>query len=467
MFRKILCVSLVFLFLSLSITSSADADWREKIFGGLERLGEKYREWRENKEIKKSLDLIRNEFQISKTDVSDNNLVRALKSPDPESWRPLHEVLKTKMELIDYGEKLLTPTTFPEPSLEKEIGMTLLKLGTKGALKAANVPAGSILDAGTAAQALAGVANIPIETRKQVAITYSEHMSNTGDDASAWKQTIETLEAQLNIRRMLAERDPQKQKEKEENLHNYAKFAYSAIETFRNAEKERKEIKELIVSRNEGINNIVNSNIPNVAKNVHVPIAKNESSKIPTSAPVNVSKSVMPPKTTLAPLDKDKLTGLDQKGGQQQLTPVKVTFTQTFNGLYTQTPIAPGSQIADFSGSITSGTRTGPSEVRHGNFTGSFSGNLTAYPGDTPGTYNSQPFNAWSVGTVEAKGFKEGTLKGTMNITGTLGGSTYKFPSGSVTINTDGSLSHTFNGVLKQNDVPWGTANGTLNQTPK
>lgn len=157
---------------------------------------------------------------------------------------------------------------------------------------------------------------------------------------------------------------------------------------------------------------------------------------------------------------------LAQRTAQQQLTPVKVEFTQTFNGLYTQTPISPGSQSANFSGSITSGTRIGEGS-RPGNYTGSFNGSLTAYPGDIPGTYNNSPFNAWSVGTVEAKGFKEGTLKGTMNITGTLGGATYTYPKGPVTINTDGSLSHTFSGdgVLKRNGVDWGTVNGTLTQS--
>ncbi len=167
-------------------------------------------------------------------------------------------------------------------------------------------------------------------------------------------------------------------------------------------------------------------------------------------------------KTALAPtLDASQLA---QRTAQDQLTPIKVTFTQTFNGLYTQTPIIPGSQIANFSGTITSGTRVGEGTVP-GNFTGSFSGGLTVYPGDLPGTYNNQPFNAWSVGTVEAIGFKEGPLKGTMSITGILGGDTYKFPSGPVTINTDGSLSHTLNGVIKENGVGWGTTNGTLTQS--
>ena len=52
-----------------------------------------------------------------------------------------------------------------------------------------------------------------------------------------------------------------------------------------------------------------------------------------------------------------------------------------------------------------------------------------------------------------------------MNITGTLGGPIYTYPSGPVTIETDGSLSHTFNGVLKENGDDWATVNGTLTQT--
>jgi hypothetical protein len=156
-----------------------------------------------------------------------------------------------------------------------------------------------------------------------------------------------------------------------------------------------------------------------------------------------------------------------QRNAQQQLTPVKVTFTQTFNGLYTQTPIAPSSQAADFTVNITSGTR-GPLEVREvrpGNFTGLLQGRVTAYPGDMPGTYNNDPVIGWSVGTVEAKGFKEGPLKGEMQVQGIHHGVLSILPKGPVTINTDGSLSHTFNGVVIENGVNWGTANGTLNQT--
>ncbi len=130
---------------------------------------------------------------------------------------------------------------------------------------------------------------------------------------------------------------------------------------------------------------------------------------------------------------------LSERIAQQQLTPVSVSFTTTFDGLFTQAADSPGSQGGDHSGTITSGTRIGPGS-RSGDFTGSFSGRTIAETGYTPATYTNQPFSGTSVGTATAKGFQEGTLSGSMTVTVPAGTQTATV-SGDIAISTDGSLS--------------------------
>ena len=131
-------------------------------------------------------------------------------------------------------------------------------------------------------------------------------------------------------------------------------------------------------------------------------------------------------------LDKDKLRGGDP---QQNVTPVKVEFTQTFDGLFTQ------SAAGIHSGTLTNGTRVNVTgDSRPGNFTGSFSGDTVAVPGYTPATHNNSAFSGSSVGTVSAKGFKEGQLEGDMTVTIPAGTQTTTV-SGDITIETNGSLS--------------------------
>jgi hypothetical protein len=124
---------------------------------------------------------------------------------------------------------------------------------------------------------------------------------------------------------------------------------------------------------------------------------------------------------------------------QQQLTPINISFTTSFDGFFTQAADSPGSQGGDHLGTITTGTRIGAGS-RSGDFTGSFSGRTIAETGYTPATYSNQPFSGTSVGTATAKGFQEGELKGSMSVTVPAGTQTTTV-SGSITINTDGSLS--------------------------
>ena len=126
---------------------------------------------------------------------------------------------------------------------------------------------------------------------------------------------------------------------------------------------------------------------------------------------------------------------------QQLVTPVKVEFTQTFDGLFTQSADFPGSRYGTHSGTLTDGTRVNvKGDSRPGDFTGSFSGQTIAETGYTPATHNNSAFSGSSVGTASAKGFKEGDLKGTMTVTVPAGTQTATV-SGNITIKTDGSLS--------------------------
>lgn len=173
------------------------------------------------------------------------------------------------------------------------------------------------------------------------------------------------------------------------------------------------------------------------------------------------------PKITGVP-DKDKLTASDQIAGQQQLTPVEVKFTQTFEGLVSQAADFPGSQGGNHSGTITQGARVGEGS-RPGTFTsGSFNGRTEGNPGLTPTTLVNVPFAASSVGTVSARGFQEGPLKGSMTITVPAGAQTATL-SGTIAIAPDGSLSMpNYGGPVRDNatGIQVGTMTGALNQGP-
>ena len=162
----------------------------------------------------------------------------------------------------------------------------------------------------------------------------------------------------------------------------------------------------------------------NVAKNTQNTIAINEK---PPITPQPITTPVVKPSS-----DASKV----KEGTPQQLvTSTKVEFTQTFDGLFTQ------SAAGIHSGTLTDGTRVNvKGDSRPGDFTGSFNGQTVAEPGYTPATHNNSAFSGSSVGTASAKGFKEGDLKGTMTVTVPAGTQTATV-SGNITIKTDGSLS--------------------------
>ena len=197
----------------------------------------------------------------------------------------------------------------------------------------------------------------------------------------------------------------------------------------------------------------------NVAKNMQNTIAINEK---PPTTPQPITAPVM--QVVKPPSDASQLS---QRNAQQQLTPVKVEFRQEYDLLFTQSADSLGSRYGSHSGTI-DGTRFDISgDSRAGDFTGSFSGRTVAEPGYTPVTHNNTPSSGTSVGTVSAKGFKEGDLKGNMTITIPAGTQAVNV-SGNITISKDGSLSMpSYTGPVTDNatSTKVGTMSGTWNQS--
>lgn len=196
-------------------------------------------------------------------------------------------------------------------------------------------------------------------------------------------------------------------------------------------------VKERIKDKVEQIKETIKEKAGEFIKKQVVSVVLKETLSLP-ALPVKIGVGVAWPKKALAPSDASKLS---DRNAQQQLTPTKVEFTQTFDGLFTQSADAPGSRYGTHSGTLTDGTRVNvKGDSRPGDFTGSFSGQTVAETGYTPATHNNSAFSGSSVGTVSAKGFKEGDLKGTMTVTVPAGTQTATV-SGNITIKTDGSLS--------------------------
>ncbi|MBI5683374.1 MAG: hypothetical protein HZC45_09510 [Deltaproteobacteria bacterium] len=169
--------------------------------------------------------------------------------------------------------------------------------------------------------------------------------------------------------------------------------------------------------------------------------------------------------TSKSPSDASKLS---YRNAQQQLTPTKVEFRQEYDLLFTQSADSLGSRYGSHSGTITDGTRFNISgDSGAGDFTGSFSGRTIAEPGYTPTTHNNTLGSGTSVGTVSAKGFKEGDLKGNMTITIPAGTQAVNV-SGNITISKDGSLSMpSYSGPVTDNatNTKVGTMTGSLSQS--
>lgn len=186
------------------------------------------------------------------------------------------------------------------------------------------------------------------------------------------------------------------------------------------------------------------------------------------------SQPTAPPKTALAPTD--KLRGGDP---QQNVTPVKVTFSETFSGTMSQTIGEWGHRSTPFEGNFT-GSRTG---VLPGNFTGNFTGTNTY---DPPLQANPNYRNISFTGSMNGEtkpGFREGELK-VQNVGVTITdnrvpnvGNIFTY-SGDGTLKADGSLNVNLRPPDNQpkNNYQYGscpacgyigTSTIQLNQTPR
>ena len=160
-----------------------------------------------------------------------------------------------------------------------------------------------------------------------------------------------------------------------------------------------------------------------------------------------------------------------EKTPHQNVTPISVSFTQTFEGTFTQIPDYFLAPTADVSINITHGTRIGEGS-RPGDFTGSYTASGLTEPGWGWLEHHDTPFSGvTATGTVEAKGFKEGDLKGNMTVNWESTIERVVLTSDKVTIKTDGSLTaQNLDGSIYQisTGVKEGTwSEGTLTQAPK
>ena len=231
-------------------------------------------------------------------------------------------------------------------------------------------------------------------------------------------------------------------------------------ETTSAKEARKEQIKDKVEQIKETIKEKASEFIKKQAISTIVPTAKGEPVKIinlPGKLPMNL------PQGNIS--DSSKLR---ESTAQEQLTPVNVKFTQTFDGLFTQSADSPGSRYGTHSGTLTDGTRVNvKGDSRPGDFTGSFSGQTVAETGYTPATHNNSAFSGSSVGTASAKGFKEGNLTGTMTVTVPAGTQTATV-SGNITIKTDGSLSMpSYSGPVTVNatGAKVGTMSGSWSQS--
>lgn len=259
----------------------------------------------------------------------------------------------------------------------------------------------------------------------------------------------------------------EKTKEKSKELFESSTLATAQSSEWNQARKNEVLPRFESAKKNEEQKSTFWGNVKNTAKDLLkqikedlIPTAKAEQIKIikmPEKLPMNLPQGRIS--------DSSKLR---ETTGQEKLTPVRIEFTQTYDGLFTQSADAPGSRYGSHSGTLTDGTRVNViGDSRSGDFTGSFSGRTVAEPGYTPATHNNSAFSGSSVGKVSAIGFKEGDLKGTMTVTVPAGTQTVNV-TGNITIKTDGSLSMpSYSGPVTDNTTgaKVGTMSGSWSQS--
>ena len=318
-------------------------------------------------------------------------------------------------------------------SVSKEINSTgkiIFKEMISAGIKEMVGPAGSLLTVAKgitiAAKGLAVVAESKLNIMKEnFVIPYIEAKEKGFDNEAAWNAA--KRESMLEVLFEGA-----KPKYKEAKVREYAQEAYELKLKIQQDEKQLISIKTYTAAREDVLDKsaISSQEMVKNSSNNQAPKYADLTYQIPYG-------KISPPELAKKINDSSRYS---ERTSQQLLTPVKISFTTTFNGLFTQAADSPGSLGGNHSGTITDGTRTGAGS-RLGTFTsGSFSGRTIAETGFTPATHNNVAFSGTSVGTATARGFQEGELKGTMTVTVPAGTQTTT-ASGDITINTDGSLS--------------------------
>lgn len=319
-------------------------------------------------------------------------------------------------------------------------------------------PAGSLLTISkgitVAAEGLAVILEEKLNIMKEVFVKdYINARDQGQSDAEAWNTAKWGLELYF---------EGVKPKYNESKVHAYAKSAYELKLKIEDNEKQLLFIENYAQTKNDVINKPILSErtVINTATQEAIKYA-DLTYEIPY-AEISLPKLAKKLGDGKFTLDSSQLS---EGTPQQQVTPVSVSFTETFDGVFTQAADSSGSQGGNHSGTITSGTRIGAG-AKPGAFTGSFSGRTIAEPGYTPATYANKSFSGASVGTATAQGFQEGELKGSITITVPAGTQTATL-SGNITINTNGSLSMpSYSGPITVNGTGQniGAMSGSWNQ---
>lgn len=319
-------------------------------------------------------------------------------------------------------------------SVAKEINSTgkiLTKEMISAGIKKTLGPAGSLLTVAKgitiAAEGLAVVAESKLNIMKEnFVIPYVEAREKGFDDEAAWNAA--KRESMLEV---LFE--GVKPKYREAKVREYAKEAYELKVKIQQDEEQLVSIKTYTAAKEDILDKSAIFS-QEMVKNS----SNNQASKYANLAYQIPYGKISPPELAKKINDSSQLS---ERTSQQLLTPVNVRFTQTFDGLFTQSADSLNSLGGNHSGTLTAGTRIGAGS-RPGDFTsGSFSGRTIAESGYTPATWTNVAFSGTSVGMATARGFQEGgDLKGSMTVTVPAGTQTAAV-SGSITISTDGSLS--------------------------
>jgi len=393
--------------------------------------------------------------------------------------RPI-DIIKDYRQLIEKEESLLKAMTEQNFSvanrLIKELdkgGQILVKeIGTTAIKEMIGSTAGALLTIAEGITIAAkGFAAIYERNFNEIKVgfiqPYIEARERGDSDEAAWNVAKWGLQAYF---------EGVKPKYNEQKIHEYARKAYELKLKI----KEHKEQLQLVEDSIRAKGEIISKSQFSQQSIVNTSTRQGIKDEFPKAKILSQQQLQKIPHGQISPeVEKRLIKGViysdsaKQKlaSSHQLVTPVKVSFTQTFKGFFTQIPDYPSASTADIFVNITEGTRRGAGS-RPGDFTGTYTARAIAEPGWIWVEHHNTPFEgATATGTVEAKGFKEGPLKGSMTVNWESSVEKVVLTSNEVTIETDGSLTaNNLNGSVidKSSGATEGTwKEGRLVQTPK